>query len=430
MSTRIDPCNQQLKPEEQRLYQHLLELVQVETPSQMIDRCRSLFIDGVDYPEVGITLAVDRITSSKTAEQEFKFILNRCCHILINRWHMQPHLQSAIPELIALFESSSSRLGNNFRQPTLRRLHKLVNLFISSEQYITLRRLSQVMVQSNFELNSNTGNKPLLTLMRRYPYLYEHCLISEECYYEQQQTIQHIKEEVQKKFEIDLSQYVTYQVRRSQILRTAPNTEVQRILRPVRNPTLLSDRELNAALKHFIGKIDNYGSYNDLAQNFLNHTRHVPTFKAFKDDLYEYLISSLDSGYGKLQFNERLYTQLCNTSPDCDNQKLNEFLMVRTCTQLLNFLVVDSPANPQHFTFVDLITNQGTTLTTGLLLKIVLICRKVKPYLEKRFAILFNHYESAATSCIQWLVQSLEKLNVALSIHFGKVDLSVLNQIA
>jgi hypothetical protein len=426
----MEPCNQQSRPEEQRLYQHLLDLVQVETPSQMIARFRALLIDGVDYPEPEIINALDQITSSKIAEQEFKFILNRCCHILINRWHMQPQFYSAIPQLIATFESPPSRIGaHSFRQSAIRRLHKLVKLFVNSEQYITLRRLAQVMIQSNFEINSNTGNKPLLTLIRRYPYLYEHCLISEEPNYEQQQTIQYLKDEVQKKFEIDLSQYVTYQVRRSQILTTAPNTEVGRILRPVCNPTLLSDRELNAALMHFMGKVDSVGSYNDLAQKFLNHTRHTPTFKAFKDDLYEYLISSLDSGYGKLQFNERLYTQLCNTAPDCDQQKLNEFLLVRTCTQLLNFLVVESPANPQHFTFVDLITNQGTTLTTGLLLKIVLICRKVKPYLEKRFAILFSHYESAATNCIQWLVKSLEKLNVALSIHFGKVDLSLLNQV-
>jgi hypothetical protein len=60
----------------------------------------------------------------------------------------------------------------------------------------------------------------------------------------------------------------------------------------------------------------------------------------------------------------------------------------------------------------------------GLLLKIVLICRKVKPYLERKFAILFNHYETSTTSTVSWLVGTLEQLNIAFSLNFGNMDLS------
>jgi hypothetical protein len=109
---------------------------------------------------------------------------------------------------------------------------------------------------------------------------------------------------------------------------------------------------------------------------------------------------------------------------------VNDFLVVRTCSQLLNFLVVESPQRPQHYVFVDLISNLGPTLATGLLLKIILICRKVKPYLEKRFSILFNHYESSSRDAVQWLVQAMENLNVALSTNFSTIDLSFINQIA
>jgi hypothetical protein len=91
--------------------------------------------------------------------------------------------------------------------------------------------------------------------------------------------------------------------------------------------------------------------------------------------------------------------------------------------------VVESSHQPDHFIFVDLIANLGATPTIGLLLKIVLLCRKVKPYLEKRFSILFNHYESRIRDGIPWLVESLENLNIALSVHFGSADLSCLNQI-
>jgi len=87
---------------------------------------------------------------------------------------------------------------------------------------------------------------------------------------------------------------------------------------------------------------------------------------------------------------------------------------------------VESPQRPHHFIFVDLITNLGATMTTVLLLKIVLLGRKVKPYLEKRFSILFNHYESVTIDGIPWLVKFLENWNIASSIHFGSSDLSSL----
>ncbi len=425
-----NPYNRQISHEEQQLYDHLLHRVQVESPSQLIKRYRALFIDGVDYSDHQILLTLDQITTAKSADTEFKFVLNRCWHILINRWQMQPQLQKAIPELLALFECSPAYVSTHcFRYRAVKRLHELVRLFTQSEQYLSLRRLAQIMSQPESDTNprGNAGTEPLGALIRRYPYLYQHCLITEDCTSEHQRAVRVIQGQVQRKFEIDLSQYVTYQVRCASA--ASKSTAAPRIIQPVKNPTLLSDGELNGALKQFVGKVQGSHTYYDLAQSFLTHSRYAPSFHAFKGDLYEYLTSSLDLGQAKHQFNDRLYAHLQHIIPESDPDQLNDFLLVRTCSQLLNFLVVESPTRPHHYVFVDLITNLGTTLTTGLLLKIVLLCRKVKPYLEKRFSILFNHYESAATGGVQWLVQTLEKLNLALSIHFGGVDLPCLNQI-
>jgi hypothetical protein len=415
--------------QEQQVYQHLLHLVQMEPPNQMIERCRALFLEGAGYPEPEILLILDKITASKKATEEFNFFLNRCCHILINRWHMQPQLHGAIAELVNLFEQEpvKSRAAS-IRYREIRRLRELVKLFTSSEQYVILQRFTQVVNQTALTENTVPENQPLVTLIRRYPYLYEHCLMGEDSTFEQQQTVKHLQTQRQKKFEVDLSQYITYKVRRSQVIKKVSEAEANRILRSVDNPTLLSDRELYATLKQFMGKADNGHTYNESAQRFLKYSTQVSNFRSFKDDLYEYLVSSIDGQYGKRQFNQRLYSQLQNTLPQADGQKLNDFLIVRTCSQLLNFLVVNSSSSPQHFTFVDLITNQGTLQTIGLLLKIVLICRKVRPHLEKRLAILFNHYESATTNCISWLVKVFEQLNIALSIHFGNIDLSLFKQ--
>jgi hypothetical protein len=154
---------------------------------------------------------------------------------------------------------------------------------------------------------------------------------------------------------------------------------------------------------------------------------YAPTYQAFKDELYEYLVTSAD--YGKGQFNRKLYDVLQNTLPQCNHQKPSEFLVLRTSSQLLNHLIVESAQKPEHYIFIDMITNMGVTRTVGLLLKLVLMCRKVKPYLEKRLSILFNHYEGFSSDGVPWLVKSLENLQVGFSIHFGKADLSCLKQI-
>lgn len=429
VSTWTPNFNRQIDQEEQQLYDHLLQLVQSEPPSQLISRFRALFVDGVGYPNADIAVAVDKIVA-KVAEQEFRFVLNRCFHILINRWQTRPQLQAAIPELVALFENAPIKNITEYsRSRSVRRLRELVKGFVESEQYVTLRRLSQVMSQST-NLNPPPAHEPIGTLIRRYPYLYEHCLLAEGSTYEQQQTIRQLQAKAQHQYEVDLSQYVTYQVRRSQGDRNTVLQPSHRILQPVRNPTLLSDQELGVALKQFAGKSQGTGTYRDLAQRFLTHTDHASSYQSFKDDLYQYITASVDPAYGQRQFNDQLYSQLKNTLPENHNQKLNDFLLVRTCSQLLNFLVVESTQKPNHFVFVDLISNIGSTLTTGLLLKIVLICRKVKPYLEKRFSILFNHYELCRRDGVQWLVEAMEMLNLALCTNFSTIDLSFINQIA
>ncbi len=427
MTTWTDSDIRQSSLEEQQLYDHLLYCVQLESPTQLIERFQRLFLDGVRYLEPEVWLALEKLAMDKRAEQEFKFVLNRCCHIVINRWQMQPQLQGAIPQLVALFENPPDPAKVQSRGA--RRLRQLVQLFTETEQYLTLQRLSRVMSETAEAEGNCNGSNQVGALIQRYPYLYEHCLLSEDSSYEHQQTVRQIQARVQRRFEFDLSQYVTYQVRRAQAMRQ-PSTEApERIIQPVNNPTLLSDRELAAALKQFVGKVQGPNTYRDVAQSFLTHTSQTSSYRDFKDDLYEYLTASIDPAYGKRQFNERLYNHLKNTLTQSDLQKPTEFLIVRTCSQLLNFLVVESPQRPNHFVFVDLITNLGATLTTGLLLKIVLLCRKVKPYLEKRFSILFNHYESSTRDGVPWLITSLENLNVAFIVLFGSADLSCLYQI-
>nr|MDJ0555424.1 hypothetical protein [Microcoleaceae cyanobacterium MO_207.B10] len=194
----------------------------------------------------------------------------------------------------------------------------------------------------------------------------------------------------------------------------------------LKNPTLLNDRDLLSAIKQFVGKVECGDNYRDYAKSFLNHARQPQSYRCFKESFYEYLSTSfdVDSRYIKYQFKDKLYKQLQKTMVHSDDKQFNDFLLMRTCNQMLGFLVVESMQKPQHFILINLLSNMGTTSTIGLLLKIVLVCYRVKPYLEKRFAILFNHYESSTREVVMWLVKALENMQVALSTNFGRVDLS------
>ena len=413
----------QIYEAEQELYRHLLAHVKEESPDRLIERFKTLFLQGSGYPDAEIAGIVRDLTALDNAPDEFNSVFNRCCHILINHWQMETRHQEAIGELIHLIEEPQRRIQSR----DSRKLQTLVQNFKTTEEFQTLQRLVNIVDRSQHK-DKPPNERPLASLIGRYPYLYSHSLLSENSSYEQQQTILQMQNQRQRQYETHLTKYVAYKVKRAQLLRQKPElANNSRIIQPVRNPTMLSDKELYVAVKQFTGRVEGSQTYKDIAQNFVTHTSQTRTFREFKQDFYEYLIASIDEGYGKRQFNEKLYQHLMATLPQSDNQKLSDFLIIRTCSQLINFLVVESPQNPNHYVLVDLLSNIGPTAVMAILLKILLICRKVRPHMEKRFAILFEHYDQSTREAVEWLVKSLENLQVALSTNFGSADMSFLD---
>ena len=409
---------------EQELYQHLLSHVKEESPERLIERFRALFLQGSGYPDREVSRIVRELTALDNAPNEFNSVFNRCCHILINHWQMETRHQQAIGELIQSIDVADSR---RIHSRDGRKLQALVSNFKTTEEFQTMQRLVNVVDRSKHK-DKPPNERPLSSLIGRYPYLYSHSLLSDSSSYEQQQTILQLQGQRQKQYESHLTKYVAYKVKRAQLLRQRPElADNSRIIKPIRNPTMLSDKELYVAVKQFTGKIEGSQTYRDVAPNFVTHTSQTRTFREFKKDFYEYLISSIDESYGQRQFNDKLYQHLMATLPQSDDQKLSDFLIIRTCSQLINFLVVESPQNPNHYVLIDLLSNIGPTAVMGILLKILLICRKVRPHMEKRFSILFDHYDQSTREAVQWLVKSLENLQVALSTNFGSADMSFLD---
>lgn len=419
--------------DEECLYNHLLSCAGSEAPDALIWRFQSLFIDGFGYPDREVLLALDNILSSPEIEEYFRFILNRCCHILINRWQTNPQLQPAILNLVNLFESepaATSRVSELSRSRSMRRIRQAAKEFRETEQYLALRRLARIIearqaAKSKPDKSDEAQVVPLGSLINRYPYLYEHCLVTEDSDLQHQQIVRTMQAEAQHQLEVDLSHYVTYRMRQRQLYLQG-QTEAMNRLRVIQNPTLLNDRELVTSLKQFARRRDpgQSPSYRDTAQRFLMNRPQGGSFRDFKSDLFDYIMADVEPGYGQRQFKGMLHDHLFSTYAESDGKPVDDFLRVRTCSNLFNFLVVDPSAGKQHYVFVDLINNLGPINTTGLLLRILLICQKVKPFLDRRFSILFNHYETASSDAVDWLVKVLENVNIALSLNFGTLDLS------
>jgi hypothetical protein len=391
---------------EQIIYEHFLYVVKCEQPTRVLERFWSIFLDGVGYSDNRIWSTVEALAFDKTAEQNFPLIINRCCYILVNHWQMQPSGQEPIAHLIEMLENLRDVRMTYSRM--VRRLRQLLQIYLQSEDYLKLKRLNVV-----------------LNLITRYPYLYQHSLVCEERTRENVETIERVQRNLRKQNEKSLSQYLTYQIRRARIKAQLGDAAASE-LTPVSNPTLLSTRELGLAFGQFAGKAEGDATYQDLSRGLLSRIQTQPTLGSFKGDLYEYLISGVDSSYGNRSFNDRLYKTIDSMMLVRDNHRLDEITLLRTCTHVLNHLIIESPQKPQHFVFVDMISNLGTVFTTGLLLKIVLICQKAKPLVESRLAMLFDRYESSRCKGVPWLVKSLETWNVAGAIHFGSVDVSSL----
>ncbi|TVP67335.1 MAG: hypothetical protein EA342_09110 [Leptolyngbya sp. LCM1.Bin17] len=424
MKTNTSYNHRATTPDEQRLYNHLLACAAVESPEIMIERFQSLFLHGFGYPDREVILTLDQLLTSPDIDEYFRFIMNRCCHILINRWQTNTQFQSAIPVLINLLETPPpNRIPELSRSRHIRHLRQISKDFLHTEQYLALKRLARVIEARQTNRVKRDDSLPLGSLINRYPYLYEHCLVTEDSDLQHQQHVRTMQAEAQHKFEVDLSHYITYRIRQVRLHRQGQGDAANN-LRVITNPTLLDDRELLSSLKQFARRRDQGPSYREGAQRFLLTHSQGASFREFKEDLFDYILADVDPSYGQRQFKTMLQDHLFTTFADSDHKPVDDFLTVRTCSNLFNFLVVDPSAGRQHYVFLDLINNLGPLHTTGLLLRILLICQKVRPFLERRFSILFNHYETASSDTVAWLVHVLENINIALSLNFGTLDLS------
>ncbi|MCS6781664.1 MAG: hypothetical protein RMI89_03675 [Gloeomargarita sp. SKYBB_i_bin120] len=404
-------------PDEEVIYSGVYRWVRQETPEAVLARFWELFTELRGEPDV--VAALERAVLRTDASKRFRYILNRCCYILVNHWRNQSQYRGAMQQLLEMFTRPTPVRGID-RGRAVGTLRRLFQGFAQTDLYLRLYQTITLIDASD----EPADDRPLASLLRRYPYLYEAQLTGTEDrqqFREQLEVVQQLQTEAQRQFEHQLARYVTYEYRRA--LGADKNCQ------PVKNPTILTNQELYLALKLFGGKVDNGMTYQERAEKFLRENSEGQNYRLFKQNLANYIITSMPAGVDRDIFARKLYKFLDELFPQFDHQGVNDFLLTRTCSRLLNFLVIDNAQNGNHKTFIDLLCQLGPTKVVGLLLKIVLICRKVKGYLERLLCHLFNYYAEKLQGEVRWLIKVLENFKLAFSLHFGVVDLRFIRQL-
>ncbi|MFE4105059.1 hypothetical protein [Almyronema epifaneia] len=394
-------------PAENFLYQHLRYHRSKESEDAIINRFFKLFIEALNYPDPEVWQVVNRLANAAESDRQFKYTLNRCCYTLINYWYSQPRCHAAIPRLIELFEDLPT---DDPGLAASRRIRELVARFTQTDQYEALSRLRQVFGEPDADNAYNAQHhQPVGTLLRHYPFLYDHSLLTKDSDHEQKRSIQNLKQQAEQRLGINLARYNSYRLGHSR--------------KPIENPTRLSDQQLNQALDHYTGKSYEAKSYKEFASWFSTYSRSVKTFREFKEELVnDYLLLPIAAEipkYRNNQFSRALREWARATLTDFDEQRLNSFTLVELIRQLLIFLLLQNRRRPIFVIFRRLLEDMGYTLTTGLLLRIVLLCSAARPALERCFSVMFNLHETRQRGDVPWLVESLEHTNIALVTNFG-----------
>ena len=419
MKHSLDAHLTTITQEQQKLCEHFTEIVKEESPKELLSQFQSFWVDGKDYPNKQVEILRDNLLPYKVEQEAFNICLYKSCQSLIEGWQTNPESEMLIPKLVHLVTRPTDSNANIWQSRTALRLSQRLEAFRKSDEAESLENFL-ALLQPTPIASDRLETQPLKSFLYRYPYLYPYSLMSENSG-QLSHSLRRLKSKNTHEFDTNLSQYVINQVRRHRAnqLITKNNQRIS-----YTNPTFLSDKELNRALQEYLGKVNDRLTNNELAQTFTNYQVKLQYYGDYKKVLYQYLTRKLTSNYCQRQLNPLLEKHLASILPQKSDRPITDFLTLRTCTELLHLLVVESKPPHKHVTFLNLISNFGAIRTTSLLMRILLICPQVRSQLERQFWVLFKHYADSPCTQVKGLIKIWENYNVALACYFGKADLS------
>lgn len=388
--------NQQRRSIEQAqesIYRFLLNIVNKWPPADVLQEFKRLFIHQNDSDDSDSIQAIYEIIIADD-EETFRYTIKRCCYILVNNWKTKRH-QNCIPKLIELF--ANPVINRQSASPTINCLRIWVQNFVNSNDYQELK-----LFASKYQEQDHLSN--------RYP---SHLLVAQSADIknpvEQREAARDRAKQLQYRFKFDLAMYMA----RSQSAFAGKQSN---------NPTGLRDEVLQI-IKTIVAKQEP-SSYGKNAARFIKQNKQQ-NYKIFKERLLKYLLySTLDEREDIDTLRLKLSKQLLPLYEQCDEQNLSDALLQKTCTRIIEYLTTENQREPSPG-FV-LLMSQGNTLTlVFVLLKIILVCRPVRTYLESCIANLIRYYENGSEKESKGMINFLEFYNIIFAIYVDNVSVQL-----
>lgn len=371
-----------------------LEVVKHTPPESALREFRQLFIEPMEAFSSEVYRALLQIISTNN-EAEFRNTLKRSSYILINNWSATRHYQP-IQELVQLHSTAlESKTSASLAH---KRLKLWRTNFVESKDYQELRAFVAKYDRDKGHWSDRYSSYMLVSQA-----------VNENNSPEQREAARIRSEQLKEQFKFDLAMYTA----RSQSQRVTD----------ANNPTAIGDEVLRL-IKLIVARRGKW-SYPSLANIFLKQTKTI-SYKDFKKCLIDYLIYSVNNQGLAESLKTQLSLHLESLYESYHDEEWNRNLLLRTCNRVIEYFTMENPGEPSPL--FSLLATQGNSLTlVVILLKIILICKPAYTRLECCLANLIRHYESAAESECQWLIQFLEILKVTLTIYAENVQYNLVN---
>ena len=383
---------------QEKVYNLLMNLLQQWQPEDILLEFKRLFIDCLDSAIILESSPGIYGYFVNKDEPDFRHTLKRCCYILINNWETNRQYQY-IQDLIAIFDNYKPRKSYDCPRK-LKTFRSWLENFIYSKDYQELKLFA--------DRHTSVSN---VSWVNRYSsFLFYAQSLDMDNPKEQQEAARKIATKLKEKFKFDLAMYTA----RSQ----SNNTSNQRY----KNPSSLGDEVLRLVKAIVIKK--GVFSYENIANIFLNQTQNI-IFEDFKYSLSKYLIFSIEQPKFIETLQNKLSAKLLPWKEEYNEQQVNSDLILRSCNRIIDFLTTENREEPSAL-FV-LLLSQGHPLTLVIvLLKIILISKNSRNYLEMRIADLIRFYENYPEKECNFFINFLEILNITFAIYSDNVEYNLI----
>ena len=290
--------------------------------------------------------------------------------------------------------------------PTIRRLHRHLQAYVSSDLYLPLKRQMQLIEKEDIEplqSEEDTFGKDL----KRFFFLHEAVGTTKDIPLSYRNSIRRQQTQTASDTRQRIGSYLASHRQNTQ-------------QKPLPNPTLIPDAEIFQAIAAY--RPDRPNSCRSEAHKFEEHYRSLRTVGELKREMREYVLVPLievKSSYANNSFTHRFQKMLDGLNDDGFNNAMPNTAVTTTnlCRRILKHLVVEDIHHVGAAEFKGMICHVGCQAVTNVLLRVVMFWKRMRSCLEERFGILFHTYERARQSEFPLLVQAFEHMNLALVLN-------------